>query len=381
MTVSGSFARPQVLPPSVGVRSLLELSAHGLPAMFDSSRRLFCFTSRRTPGGVRREGHSHRYSVMSLLGLHRLQVTCDLTTAVPLADAARYLLQQRDWVRNAGDLGLLLWLCATVAPAELRAFVSQAQVGTALSRYPSTHTMELAWLLTGIAYASKVEPRAIATDLTALAVTVRDRVLANQGPHGFFGHQAASSGATGWLRGHVGSFADQVYPIYALARFGEFLGDATALESARRCADAICGTQGPMGQWWWHFDAERGRVAQRCPVYAVHQEGMAPMALFAVQQATGVSYRKAVYAGLEWLVRNELGRDLREPQLGLVWRDIEVAPRWLGQVVAAREYIGVDGPVSPSRLRVNEECRPYELGWLLYAFAGEASANAPSAAC
>jgi len=67
------------------------------------------------------------------------------------------------------------------------------------------------------------------------------------------------------LRGHIGSFADQVYPIYALARFGQAYGVQPAVEMAGRCGEAICRMQGPSGQWWWHYDTRTGKVFETYP--------------------------------------------------------------------------------------------------------------------
>src|SRR5207248_880072 len=115
-------------------------------------------------------------------------------------------------------------------------------------------------------------------ELTDLAVRAWRLLEANRGPHGLFGHQAVR-GVFGTLRGRIGTFADQVYPIYALTRFAQAFGEAKALACAVDCAEAICRLQGPLGQWWWHYDSRTGRVTSKYPVYSVHQDAMAPLAL------------------------------------------------------------------------------------------------------
>ena len=79
-------------------------------------------------------------------------------------------------------------------------------------------------------------------------------------------------------------FADFVYPIQALSHYHMALGCPEAMDAATRCADRMCKLQGPAGQWWWHFDVRTGQGVERYPVYAVHQEAMAPMALRALRQ-------------------------------------------------------------------------------------------------
>jgi hypothetical protein len=197
-------------------------------------------------------------------------------------------------------------------------------------------------------------------------------LVRNQSTHGLFGHCARTRTLQGRMRGRIGSFADQVYPIYALTRFAQAFDEPAALAQATSCADAICQAQGPMGQWWWHYDASTGHVFQRYPVYAVHQEGMAPMALFALGEATGRDFGGAIGNGLAWIGgANELHRDLRDDASSVVWRDIA---RRNALRAYARElwgYLRSDGgAVSADDLSLNCECRPYELGWLLYAYAG-----------
>src|SRR5271165_6128179 len=78
-------------------------------------------------------------------------------------------------------------------------------------------TMELSWILSGLAHAAFARPE-LGERLLPLAERVAATLLKNRGPAGAFGHQASEGGGlTGPLRGRLGSFADQVYPIYAFA--------------------------------------------------------------------------------------------------------------------------------------------------------------------
>jgi hypothetical protein len=173
-----------------------------------------------------------------------------------------------------------------------------------------------------------------------------------------------------FLRRRVCNFADQIYSVYALARFAETFGAPEALEAARRCAATLCRLQGVLGQWWWHYDAPTGRVIGRYPVYAVHQHGMAPLALFALSEVSGQDFSGAALRGLPWIRGgNELGRDLIENSERLIWRDLRPPRLWRQRAEEALSLLGLPPAASP-KVIVNRECRPYELGWLLYAFAG-----------
>ena len=184
--------------------------------------------------------------------------------------------------------------------------------------------------------------------------------------------------AMGRLRAHVGCFADQVYPIQALSRLAVVTGDAAYLDSANSCAARICELQGEQGQWWWHYDQRTGKVVEGFPVYSVHQHAMAPMALFELAEAGGTAYYEEIAAGLRWLYTHpEAIDELIAPALDVVWRKVgRHEPRKFVRGAAAvltslrpgARIPGVDRVFRPGWL--DHECRPYELGWLLYAWAG-----------
>jgi hypothetical protein len=376
--VSGStFVRRD--PVSSSIADLLTLSVAGLEPMLDRSRGIFCDRLVAGPSGLVAQGLSPRYTAMTLLGLHRYEKT-GARSPFPVRDLTVKLVRSTDWLEGVGDLGLLLWTCAEITPELLEECIARTHATTALERWPDAQrgsTMELAWFLTGIAQRVLAEPaQKHRWEPTARACyTLLQR---NQGPSGFFGHLATRANLRGWLRGRIGSFADQVYPILALTHFAEAFHDQAALAAAQACARAICQAQGRLGQWWWHYDAGSGRVAQRYPVYSVHQDGMAPMALFALSRVSGRDFSEPALKGLEWIYgQNELGLDMRDGQHRVIWRAIRFPsrPRMIREELRLWLRRSRDG-APPSGLTVLHECRPYHLGWLLYAFAAQPGGSA-----
>lgn len=361
----------------VDVAQLVQLAVRGLVPMFDPEAQLFCHRLKQGSNGLGREGLSERYTIMSVLGLWRFEESGRGRSPVPVRRVFDRLSARPTWVNSLGDLGLLLWLCALASPEKIEDMYSEFGVNEVLSKFPEARvgtTMDLAWFLTGLSYASLTKDAKL-HKLSQVALQTVQLLTRNQGDYGFFGHAARDRSLRGFVRGRIGSFADQVYPIYALARFGQAFQDQESLNRSRRCAEAICRAQGLLGQWWWHYDASSGKVFQRYPVYAVHQEGMAPMALFALGDATRLDFSESIYRGLAWIGGdNELNCDLREGTLNLVWRDVHRRNRLK---MYLREFADHVAPgtsdASADDLGVNRECRPYELGWLLYAFAGRDS--------
>jgi hypothetical protein len=178
----------------------------------------------------------------------------------------------------------------------------------------------------------------------------------------------------GKLRGRIGSFADQVYPSYALSVFARAFNRKEALDPAIENAKAVCQLQGEHGQWWWHYDAKSGGALGRYPVYSVHQYGMAPMMLFMVGERAGLDFSRSIYLGLEWITgKNEIAESLVDSERQMIWRNI--SPTRMRCFKEEFRSLIVKPACVPSGMfngiSVLRESRPYCFGLLLYAFAGK----------
>ncbi len=354
-----------------GIPQLCDLAAAGLAQMFDAERRLFCYTYARTESGMARQGISHRYTLMTLLGLHRYEASGQ-RSPIAIQPVLDVLLRDTSWIQSAGDLGLLLWTCSELAPDRVPQAYRDVKAAEALTQFPDGQqgcTMEVSWYLTGLANCCRIGY----SDLPGLMgqVAASRKILeSNCGPSGVYGHLARSKHLKAQLRRKIGSFADQVYPTIAFSHLSIALQDHEAREMALRTARAICELQGALGEWCWHYNSLTGRVVNRYPVYSVHQHAMGPMMLFAAAGATGDDYSEAIDKGLAWINgQNELQFNFVERSLNLIWRCLylERADAYLDTTLRA---LKMRSGVADGRPRVRYECRPYELGWLLYAFAG-----------
>ena len=361
--------------PQRTIRLLVQMAVNALPQMFYEKEQLFCHKLKRTDSGMTREGISHRYTMMTLMGLHRLE-QCGVQPFVEIKAVFDGLVASlgspgSSWVKTTGDLGLLLWTCALLAPDRLTEVASRVEANSALTRFSGGRqhcTVESAWLLTGLSHACLADPARI-SDFQSLAVETYGRLVRNQGNKGFFGSYAKNRSLKGMVRGSIGSFADQVYPIYAFTQFAKAFKDPNASERALDCARAICDAQGPLGQWWWHYNSETGNVINQFPVFSVHQHAMGPMALLALGEARGSDFSPWIHKGLNWLTDNELSFEMRDSSSQVIWRCI-ARPEYRRYMNAVRNALSKrDVLESHQDLHIVFECRPYELGWLLYAFA------------
>jgi hypothetical protein len=351
------------------VASLRALALKGLGRMYRPESERFVFRVRQTSQGARGEGVSDRYTAIALIGLAGERAEA---AAAALAGGRRSALCSslvRDVPRRhgLGDVALTLWAGHAVGNADSESVLPRLRERQPQGGTPTT--VELAWTLAALCAESE-------SDVGDLRAAVAHRLVDSfvEGS-ALFPHVV---GASRWgLRSHVCCFADLVYPIHALSLYARMSGDQAALAVARRCAEALIRRQGPEGQWWWHYDVRSGDVIERYPVYSVHQDAMAPLALFALEEAAGLDYSEPIARGLGWLRSSpELaGGSLIDGEAGFIWR--KVGRREPGkltrtlQALASRLHRrlrvpGLDAALPPGA--VDYENRPYHLGWLLYAW-------------
>ena len=356
---------------------LLRIAQLRLAEQHDNGEFVFTVTGEAQPGGgwrLRRAGTSLRYGAITALGLLRLPEPDQRTVLAGMRadDLVGQLAKRIDEVSGLGDAALVCW-----AAAECR----HADLGHAIQRLAAldqpgrpVDVVSAAWVVSALAAARPL------MDVERPLATARQRLLAARGP-AVYPHTTGPD--TPWYRAHVGSFADQVYPIQALARLHRSADDPEALAAAGTVAGAICSAQGAGGQWWWHYDSRTGAVVEGYPVYSVHQHAMGPMALLDLADAGGDGHLDAIRRGLRWLAgppeaQSGRARSVSTGQLVLdeppiTWRKVARAdPRKVvrglraasTRIVPGARVAALDRVYPPGV--VDHECRPYELGWMLY---------------
>ncbi|HET7696805.1 MAG TPA: hypothetical protein VFK57_13915 [Vicinamibacterales bacterium] len=358
-------AAPPAVDPAAPLLARLRRLAHAaLPRMYDRRAGRCVFTVRLENGTQAPAGISDRYTAIAIIG-----VAADGLDQWSLPfdprQMAGTLVDTLPACRNLGDAALIAWAASAIGADTRGAWPHVERLLDAQAAHP---TVELAWALAASVIDGGTAAPALRQKLSA------SLMRAWNGSAGIFAHVAGGTGA----RSHVACYADQVYPIFALSRYAGKHHDGAALDAAVRCARRICALQGTDGQWWWHYDHRTGGVIEGYPVYAIHQDAMGPMALRAVEEASGEAFGDHITRGLRWLEASpELnGGTLIDDAAQMLWR--KVARR---EPMKATRYLQAACTMLHPRLRapgvdvlfppaiIDYEDRPYHWGWFLYAWA------------
>jgi hypothetical protein len=367
VAIGNSHERPAAKAESL-VGRLRCLGVRGLSRMYRRDERLFVFRTQRTASGIVFRGLSRRDTAVALIGLssEEEREVHSVLAGDSLHDVCGRLMGDIPRLESLGDVALILWAASAVNYPERRwawdrLLQFQPRQGAHLA-------VEIAWALAALCRDHEAPMGDLRERLARRLISGFERAS------GLFPHVLGRKGAS--LGSHVSCFADQVYSIHALVQYFRLFGDREALDVALHCARQICRRQGLAGQWWWYYDKRTGEVVEPYPVYAVHQDALAPMALFAVAEATGATFDAEIGLGLDWLVAApELGGgSLIDESAGLIrWKLARRGPNMVSryaQTVASRLNSGLRMPGLDTILpaRAVDYDRPCHLGWLLHAW-------------
>jgi hypothetical protein len=320
------------------------------------------------------EGTSPRYAAISQIGI------AGWTREHPgekslLPDLWPRICAGSDRLNSVGDIALALWAGVEGRDDGCDRFARNLAAHWPVQR-DGCNAVELGWVVKACTEATR-HRAALEPLVRGVLDDAHSRLLAlfNRSCRLFIRHDRRSP--VELVSRRIACFADQVYPILALADFGTLFEHSYSIEAAAKAADQICRFQGGSGQWQWHYDAMYGAVCEEYPVFSVHQDAMAPMALKAVEKACGADHGKQIELGLRWLfAENELEEAMVLKDEGIIWRDIERREPWMFSrrarslccVLGLQQAGSLAGSFFKA-LVVNRECRPYHLGWILYAWA------------
>ena len=353
---------------------LLNQAVAFLEEVYDSERGLFPASTSLVDGryvSTFDEPRALRYSINCLLGLKQAALKGVASPLVRDVDelVERFLAQNYPRVRNHGDLGLLLVLLADgfeADPAEdaLQRIVEAAE----REEIDALPLQDVCWMLWGAV--------ALARNEVAGSAPVAHQLF--RALHrGFFNRDSLLPHHTKrlWRRNSV-SFGGVVYFLRVLHEYADCFGDEYAATLFRFGVGRVLDIQGSRGEWPWMIDVNAAGVIDRYPVYSVHQDSMSMLFLLPALDLGLPGVRESIERSYAWVLGdNEISTPMvmEEPffryraleRRGGLQRPRRYARSLPGVVRIARRRLAHAGGV-----RINRECRSYEMGWVVYVWAG-----------
>ena len=358
------------------IDNLIQIAADGLQELYLPEQLEFASKKKMVNNKIILQGRNTRYTLINLIGLHKaeshnipFQINLKKTLILQIKNAEKY--------KSVGDIGLLLWASSLISPEDLPRILTKVNFKNILETYKDakySYTMELSWFLTGLLFASTFNKK-FKNTIEDLPTLMYNKIRSNYGGSGIFRHEGTNT-LQGKLRGKVGSFADQVYPIYAFSLYSQQNKNEEALQIAKECALKICEHQGKNGEWMWHYNAETGNIISKYPVYSVHQDAMAPLALYAIQKASGLNFETYIQNGLNWIEHNNcLNVNMIDIKNNAIWRRIAPTNNYR-KIKYILSLFGIKTNKDYKKVEILYECWSYHLGWILYSLSGRTGKNA-----
>jgi hypothetical protein len=338
----------------------------GLKRMYSTETHLFSYSYRlagSNMANVQKPGTQFKYTLNSLMGLHRAgkagyAVFCDVAR-----DYAYVVARGDEQLGDPENLAAALWAAESIGVEAPSAHVDAVRCLAKAATRPNLTAQALAWTI--LASSGSTSPTR--RELPALVDLALGRYVH---PQTFLVRHVPSG-----YRRSVASFAASCYTAYALLTVAARTGDRRAHQVGLEIARRLISLQGPQGQWAWFYHVARGMVLDYYPVYSVHQHSMAPMFLLAGLDLGHTDFREPLVKGFKWILRtNEAGVDMVSGEREVIWRSVDRSGPFSRMTRGLSAVLPAGGPArtaaSSRGLRMNAECRSYELGWGLWAFAG-----------
>ncbi|SEH07236.1 hypothetical protein [Candidatus Venteria ishoeyi] len=341
-----------------------------LKESFNPDSQLFDLRLHNRHWGLVEGTENSSSTAMVLIALHRADIDVEGLFSLQIKSVLKALTDLHRFPVYHETLGLLIWANAIWDGSSLSDLLQE--LGLSLIKIPALtrnlKSAELAWLVSGFAHEYR---RSGEQDvLETLKILLTQLQLRQHKTSHVFYHYAHNAPLRLCYRRHVTTFADQVYPVQALAFASILLKEPGYLQQVQPCVQQIVDLQGKLGQWWWHYDARNAQVLQAYPVYSVHQHAMAPMMLMALAAAGGKAHTAAMSLSHAWQDHNEINANMTDREVGTMWRDIEYDENKLASSFRkARSVMGQtrDRTSRLPKLKIRYDTWPYEWGWCLYA--------------
>ncbi len=351
---------------------LIELSSDLLKAMYNDKLALFSYSTRISNGRYISE-YDHplamRYSINTLAGIQLVE-----KHGARLWDfdflLEEFLKKQGQNVDKASDHGFLLSVLTEARHDRANAQFQQVKSIVENKEYFLKLTLQdVCWILSGLVSHARETQDCEVKSTVQKAFRLIIKHFYN--PDTLLPHHSLQ-----FYRRRFVSFGGITYFLKAMAEYSLVFGDEYARTLFSEGVRLMLDLQGPQGEWAWFYDTNRARIVDWYEVYSVHQEAMAMLFLLPAYDMGIVGVETAIIKSYQWLFgNNELSTPMMVDQPFFSYRSIrrkkayERGKRYVRSMLLSS--LGLPArPLKADALEINTECRSYEMGWTLYAWAG-----------
>ena len=353
------------------MNQLLKKSSYLLENFYNEKLGLFSYSARYEKGTYQNDfSHplAYRYTINCLAGIQRVhQVHPEAWDFDGLLEA--FLSKQGQAVKKPSDHGFLLSVLADAQHDRTNAqFHEVQQLVDDRKLFLSLTLQDVCWLLSGVTtYARKYqsdEGKALAQKAFKLIHT-----------HYLNRNTMLPVHSLSKYRNGFVSFGGITYFLKAMAEYSQAFSDRYAETLFKEGVRLVIDFQGKQGEWAWFYNANKSRILDWYEVYSVHQAAMAMLFLLPAVDMGVVEARDAVINSYRWLFgENELNAPMITDNPYFSYRSIRRKESYSREKRYARSVLstltGTSAKrIAASELEINTECRSYETGWTLYAWA------------
>jgi hypothetical protein len=353
------------------VNQLLQKSSHLLENLYDEKLGLFSYSSQYENGTYKNDfshEHAFRYTINCLAGIQRVhQAHPEAWDSDELLE--NFLRKQGQAVMKPSDHGFLLLVLATVQHDRTNAQFHEVQqlVGDK-KLFLSLTLQDVCWLLSGITTYAR-------TYQSDEAKILAQKVFKLINTHYLNRHTMLPVHSLSKYRNGFVSFGGITYFLKAMAEYSQAFSDRYAETLFKEGVRLVISFQGRQGEWAWFYHANKSRILDWYELYSVHQGAMAMLFLLPAVDMGVVEARDAVIKSYRWLFgENELNAPMMTDNPFFSYRSIRRKESYSREKRYARGVLSAltgtsAKQIATSDLEINTECRSYEPGWTLYAWA------------
>jgi hypothetical protein len=340
--------------------------------MYDEQEGLFSFSTKLHDGHYIndfRNPAKYRYSINTIAGLQRAKkfhkIDWDVDNLIE-----NFLKNNSLKIQGMGDAGLLLYVLSVaehnILDSQARRVMEFVNNDRKIINLP---IQDICWLLLGLTKYYEVTKESVA-----------GRSAHNLYSFIIKAYGSTESGlpfhSTQRCRRLFVSFGGIAYYLQALYEFGNTFGNKEALDRFTILCRVVIDLQGEDGGWAWFYNVRRGQVEDWYQLYSVHQHSMSMLFLFPALDLGLSGIETSIAKSYRWLFsNNDLHVNMIYENPFFIYRSIKRKENYEREKRFIRSTMNIflqnrAEKVSAPFLELNRECRSYELGWLLFAWAG-----------